>query len=180
MTLTPSEVQYLLAAPNSVAGYTFPGTVYNSLGKYCSTTQVNATAQNNLFPDLTGVQNAALQVDYQCVFVYNSDASSSMSSTYVWIPSTSVTSSAITWAIAADTTGVSNYNSVSQQAILIANPTTAPAGITTWIAPSANFSGGVLLGTIGPRQVFPVWVRRTATGIGALSAAFNLQVTFNA
>lgn len=179
--MTPQEVQYLLAAPNSIAGYTFPGTVYNSLGNYCSTTQVNTSvAQNNLFPDITGPENAALQVDYQCVFIYNSDATSTMSNTYVWIPTTSVTSAAINWAIAADPTGVTNYNTVVQQALLIANPTTAPAGINTWINPSTAYNTGLSIGSIGPKQVFPVWVRRTATGVGAAPAAFNFQVTFSA
>lgn len=179
--MTPSEVQYLLAAPNASGGYLVPGTVYNSNGMYCSTTQVDvAVAQNNLFPDLTGPQNAAQQVDYQCVFVYNSDTSDAMSNSIVWIPSTSVTSSAVNWALAADPTGISNYNTAAQQALLIANPQTAPAGISSWTAPSASVTGGVSLGTIGPRQVAAFWIRRSATGIGTASAAFNLQVTFDA
>lgn len=179
--MTPSEVEYLLAAPNASAGYAVPGTVYNSNGKYCSTTQVNVSvAANNLFPDLTGVQNAAQMVDYQCVFVYNSDTVSSMTGTTVWLPSSAIVSNAVNWAIAADPTGVSNYNTASQQALLIANPQTAPAGISSWTGPSATFSGGVNIGTIGPRQVYPIWVRRTATGVAAATAGFTLQVTFNA
>lgn len=175
-----SEVQYLLAAPNASAGYAVPGTVYNSNGNFCSTTQVDIEVpQNNLFPDLTGAQNAQLQVDYQCVFVYNSDTNTAMVSTMAWMPTADITSGAVSWAIAADPTGVSNYNSTFQQALLIANPYTPPAGITTWTGPSANFSGGISLGTIGPRQVFPVWVRRTATGASATAAAFTFQVTFD-
>jgi hypothetical protein len=179
--MTPQEVEYLLAAPNASGGYVLPGTVYNSNGNYCSTTQVNVSvAQNNLFPDLTGPQNAAQQVDYQCVFVYNSDLTSTMVNVMAWIPSSSVTSGAVNWALAADPTGVSNYNAVSAQALLIANPQVAPAGITLWTAPSANFTTGVSLGTIGPRQVFPIWIRRSATGVAAPIAGFNLQVTFDA
>lgn len=177
--MTPSEVQYLLSAPNAVSGYSSPGSVYNSNGAYASTTQIDtAVPVNNLFPDLTGVQNAAQQVDYQCLFVYNSDLSSSMSNVKVWIPLNSVTSSVINWAIAKDPTGVSNYNTIQQQALLIANPYIQPVNITVWTGPSADFSGGISLGTIGPRQVYPIWVRRTATGVAGTSA-FNLQVTFD-
>jgi hypothetical protein len=175
-----SEVQFLLAAPNASAGYAAPGTVYNSNGKYCSTTQVNTSvAANNLFPDLTGVQNAADMVDYQCVFVYNSDTVSAMSGTMVWLPTSGIISSAVNWAIAPDPTGLSNYNTSTQQALLIANPQVAPVGISVWTGPSTTFSGGISLGTIGPRQVYPVWIRRTATGIAASPAGFSLQATFN-
>lgn len=178
--MTPSEVEYLLAAPNASSGYSLPGTVYNSNGKYCSTTQVNTTvAANNTFPDLTGVQNAAQMVDYQCFFVYNSDPTSSMANTWVWLPTSAILSNAVNWALAPDPTGVSNYNTNSQQALLIANPQVAPAGISVWTAPSSTFSGGINVGTIGPRQVFPIWIRRTATGIAASPAGFTLQVTFD-
>lgn len=173
------EVQYLLAAPNASAGYASPGSVYNSNGKYCSTTQVNTeVANNNVFPDLTGPQNAAQQVDYQCVFVYNSDGTDTMVSSVVWIPSTSVTTAAIDWAYALDPTGASSYNTENQQALLVANPYNAPAGITSWSSPSATVAGGLSAGNIGPGQVYPVWIRRTATGNPGTSQ-FNLQVTFN-
>lgn len=178
--MTPDEVQYLLSAPNANAGYASASTVYNSNGNYVSTTQVDVSvAQNNLFPDLTGPQNAAQQVDYQCVFVYNSDPSVTMVNSVAWIPSNTLTSNAISWAIAADPTGVSNYNTTSQQALLISNPQVAPAGIATWIAPGANFSTGAALGTIGPRQVYPIWIRRTATGAASTGAGFTLYVTFD-
>ena len=178
--MTPNEVQYLLAAPNASAGYTSPGTVYNSNGKYCSTTQVNTSVPaNNLFTDITGPQNSSEQVDYQCVFIYNSDQNTAMVATTAWIPVSSVTSNAVSWAIAADPTGASAYNTSGQQALLIANPYVAPVGISTWTPPSGDFSGGISLGTIGPRQVAAVWIRRTATGVAADPAAFTLQATFN-
>lgn len=179
--MTPSEVQYLLAAPNAFSGYSVAGTVYNSNGKYCSTTQVNVEVPaNNTFPDLTGVQNAAQMVDYQCFFVYNSDTVSSMANTYIWLPTSAIISNSVSWAIAADPTGASSYTSSAQQALLVANPQVAPAGITTWVSPSSTFSGGINIGTIGPRQVYPIWIRRTATGIAASPAGFTLQVTFDA
>lgn len=178
--MTEDEVQYLLSAPNASAGYVVPGSVYNSNGNYASTTQVDlSVAQNNLFPDLTGPQNAARQVDYQCLFVYNSDMNTSMVNVYAWIPLSSLTSGAVDWAIASDPTGVSNYNVISQQAVTIANPYASPPGVTAWVPPSSSFTSGVSLGTIGPRQVYPVWIRRTATGVAATGVSFELFVTFD-
>lgn len=178
--MTPAEVQFLLAAPAASSGYSVPGTVYNSNGKYCSTTQVNTVvAANNIFPDLTGAQNAALQVDYQCIFVYNSDPTTTMTNTYVWMPSSSILGASPAWAYAADPTGASAYNTVNQQALLIANPQTAPVGITTWVAPVASASLGLALGNVSPRQVFPFWIRRTATGVASASAGFSISVTFD-
>jgi hypothetical protein len=178
--MTPTEVQYLLSAPNADQGYTSPGSVYNSNGMYCSTTQVNSEVSlDNLFPDVTGPQNAAGQVDYQCVFVYNSDTTDAMTNCMAWIPVSSLTSGALEWAIAADPTGVSNYNVTSQQAVEIASPYVAPSGVTSWSAPSSTVSGGIALGTINARQVYPLWIRRTATGVSAAPAGFDLYVTFD-
>jgi hypothetical protein len=175
-----SEVQYLLAAPNASAGYSSPGTVYNSNGMYCSTTQVNGSVvANNIFPDLTGPQVAAQQVDYQCLFIYNSDTTSPMVNTKVWFPSSSILSSAVNWEVAPDPTGVTAYNFIDQQAVSIANPLAAPAGVTGWMPPSADSTGGVNLATIGPRQVAAVWLKRSATGLPASPAGFDLQVTFD-
>jgi len=178
--MTPDEVQYLISAPNAITGYSLPGTVYNSNGNYASTTQYDlAVAQNNIFPDITGPQNANQQVDYQCVFVYNSDGADSMSNTVAWIPTTSITSYAVTWGIAADPIGPTTYTYGDQQAQLIANPYVAPAGIYTWTPPSPAVAGGISLGTIGPRQVYAVWIKRSATGTPDMNVGFNLQVTFD-
>lgn len=177
--MIPSEVQFLLSAPNADSGYSLPGSVYNSNGAYCSTTQVDlAVPANNLFPDLTGQQNAGQQVDYQCVFVYNSDDTDAMISTTVWIPANSVTSTAVSWAIAADPTAVSNYTTNNVQALSIANPYIAPSGITSWTGPVSIATSGIQLGTIGPRQVYAFWIRRTASGTATANAQFTLQTTW--
>jgi hypothetical protein len=179
MTFSVAEVQYLLSAPNANAGYAVPGTVYNSNGLFTSTTQVDlSVAKNNLFPDTTGPQNAQQQVDYQCVFVYNSDTSTILTNATAWIPTSSVVSNAISWALGADPTPPSSYTSSIAQAVEITSPYIAPAGVTTWAGPSATLSGGVLLGTINPRQVKALWVRRTANAIPAQSASFILYTSF--
>lgn len=178
MALQSSDIQYLLAAPNAVSGYSLPGTVYNSNGLFCSTTQVDlSVARNNLFPDETGPQTAAQQVDYQCVFVYNSHETSTFTGVTMWIPVTSVVSSALDWALGADPTGATPYQSSSPQAVQVSSPYITPSGVLTWVPPSSSIAGGVFAGDIGPRQVFPVWVRRTATGSPANPASMILYAS---
>jgi hypothetical protein len=179
MTFSVAEVQYLLAAPNAVSGYSLPGTVYNSNGLYCSTTQVDlAVPQNNVFPDTTGPQNASQQVDYQCLFVYNSDTTTTLTAATVWIPTSSIVSSALLWTVGADPTPPSSYTSSTPQAVSITSPYIAPAGVLTWASPSSTLSGGVLLGNILPRQVAALWIRRTATGNPGSPVSFILYTSF--
>lgn len=176
-----NEVQLLLAAPQAAQGHSSPGSVYNSNGRWASTTQLNSSvALNNLFPDLTGPQNAAGQVDYQCLFVYNTDPSATMANVRAWIPTTSITGT-VQWAVGADSTGLTSYNSMIQQAGYITAPTIAPATVPTWYGPSSSPSGGAPLPSIGPAQVAALWVRRTAVNSPAFSGAgFDLQITFDA
>lgn len=176
-----SEVQLLLAAPQASGGYLSPGSVYNSLGKWVSTTQVNSGVPlNNLFPDLTGPQNAAGQVDYQCVFVSNTDLTSTMVNIWAWIPSGSVTG-AVEWAVGADATVPSLLSaSASPQAAQITSPTLAPSTVASWYGPAASASGGAPVASIAPGYVAPLWIRRTAVNSPAYSGAgFNLQITFD-
>jgi hypothetical protein len=178
--MNANEVQLLLAAPAASGGYSAPGSVYNSNGRFCSTTQLNTTvALNNLFPDLTGPQNAALMTDYQCLFVYNTDDTDTMANIWAWIPASSVTGP-LQWKVGADDTGVSSYNSGVAQAGYITSPTIAPATVSTWYSPSASAAGGAQMTSIGPGQVAALWISRTATNSAAFANdTFNIQVTFD-
>ena len=175
--IVSSDVQFLLSAPMAASGYTMPGVPGNSLGLYASTTQVITDTQDNLFTDLTGSQNAADQVDYQALFIFNSNSTHTMLSPMAWLPSGLITGSC-TFAIAADLTLPSSYTSSSPQALSILNPLQAPAGITTWAAPSSGSSGGVALPNIPARSVAAVWIRRTANG-SASSVSVTPEVTFS-
>lgn len=175
------EVLLLLAAPQAPGGYAAPASFYNSLGRWCSTTQLNASVPlNNLFPDLTGPQNAASQVDYQCLFVYNTDTTDTMVNVTAWIPTGSVVG-AVEWAVGADTTAASTYNATgSPQAGYITSPTIAPATVTGWAGPSSTVSGGVGLNPLAPGMVTALWIRRTAVDSPAFTGArCGLQVTFD-
>lgn len=178
--IVSSDIQYLLAAPGASAGNAVAGTVGNSLGKYVSTTQLSGTPLDNLFPDLTGAQNAANQVDYACVFILNNTASgNSMLNTVVWIPTSSNVTGATTHAVGVDTVAASAKASGSAQGLLIASATTAPTGVT-FVSPSSTNAGGVALGTIAPGFVRAVWIQRTAHNTAPLNNdGFTLECDFD-
>jgi len=149
------------AAGNTTANNT-PGT---SLGRFVATTQITDATLNNLFPDVTGDENAVSNVDYECVFVHNNHATLTYQNAVIYI-SAEVAGGAST-AIGVDTTAASAVGSGAQQAVQIANKNTAPAGIT-FSAPTTKATG-LALGNIGPGQVKAFWIRRSAANTSALN-----------
>jgi hypothetical protein len=181
MPIVSTDILYLLAAPGASAGFTVSGTVGNSWGKYCSTTAWSSTPLNNLFPDITGAENAADQVDYACVFILNNTGSGdSMLSPIAWLPNSSFVSGGANVAVALDPTAASSKSSSVAQAVTISSATSAPAGVSGWAAPSASNSGGISLGTIAPGFVKAVWIRRTATNSAPVNNdGFGLEIDFD-
>lgn len=181
MPIVNADIQYLLAAPGASAGYANSSSVYNSLGKYTSTTQISATALNNMFPDLTGAQNAASQVDYQCVFLLNNTASGDTAlNGVVWLPNSGYVSGGANISIGVDPAGATVKTSSAQQAALIANATTAPSGVSTFVGPSATSSGGLAVANLAPGSVLAVWIRRTATNSAPVNNdGFVLEYDFD-
>ena len=178
--ITTAQIQFLLSAPQATAGYTQAGVAGNSLGLYCSTTQLS-TASNgldNLFTDLTGSMNAADQVDYACMFIYNSNTVNSMLSPVAWLPTGLLgNNNQAVFQIAADTTPPSLLGASSVQALAISSPVIAPSGLT-WYSPSVTSSGGAPMSTIPAASVAAVWIKRTANGVAALNT-FGVDVTFD-
>lgn len=176
--IVASDVKLYLSAPGASAGNANAGTVGNSLGKYISTTAVSGTALNNLFNDLTGAQNAASQVDYQCVFILNDTASgNSMLNTVVWI--NAQVSGGADAAIGLDTTAASpRAQSGTPQALTIANATTAPSGVT--FSAAASSGAGLALGTLAPGNVKALWIRRTANNSAPVNNdGLTLEIDFD-
>ena len=178
--IVSSDIQYFLSAPGASAGNANAGSVGSSWGKYFSTTQLSGTPLDNLFPDLTGAQNAASQVDYACLFVLNNTASgNSMLNTIVWIPTSGNVTGATTHAVGVDPAASTAKGSSPVQAATIVSATTAPSGVS-FVAPSATNAGGVSLGTIAPGFVRAVWIRRTATNSAPLNNdGFTLECDFD-
>lgn len=181
MAIVSTDIQFLLSAPGASAGYSSSGTVYNSLGKYVSTTQVSATSLNNIFTDLTGAENAASQVDYQCVFLLNNTSSGDTAlNGVVWLPTSGFVVGGANIGLAVDTTGATAKGTSSVQAGTIANSTTAPTTIGSWVTPSSTNAGGLAVANLAPGQVLAVWIRRTATNSGPVNNdGFVLEYDFD-
>lgn len=150
------------AAGNSTAG----GAAGTSLGKYISTTQITDATLNNLFPDVTGDENAASNVDYQAVFVHNNHATLTLQNPVIYM-SAEVAGGASA-AIAVDSTAASALANATAQALQIATKNTAPAGPLTFSSPTTK-AAGLALGNIGPGQVKAFWIRRTSSNSTALN-----------
>lgn len=174
-----TDVKFYLSAPQAGSGYVMPGSPGNSLGKYVSTTQLSATTLDNLFPDLTGAQNAADQVDYACLFIYNGNASDTMISPVAWLPTALLgNTNTATFAIGADINPPSVLGSGSVQAAVISSATVAPTGVASWHGPSAASVGGVALPNIPAQYTAAIWIQRSAGG-GAGLNTFSVDVTFD-
>lgn len=165
MAIVASDIKQRLSVVTGSAGNTTAGTVGASLGKYISTTDVSGTPLNDLFPDVTGNENLASNVDYQCVFVYNSHGSLTLQNAVVYI-SAQVSGGAAA-AIAVDSTATSAVGASSAQALTIANKNTAPAALS-FSAPTTR-GAGLSLGDIAPGNVKAFWIQRTAANTAALN-----------
>lgn len=188
MAIVASDIAFYLSNPAASAGYSGIGTPGNSLGKYMSTSQISATPLDDLFTDITPAENAASQVDYQCLFVMNNTSSGDTAlSPYIWLPLTTTntelqtvplyTGSAVI-AFAIDSNLVVPYNQSGVQAQSISNSTTEPVGLT-WYSPSSTFLGGAPIGDMPPQTCQAIWFQRTATnGAAGTGVGFSVQCVF--
>jgi hypothetical protein len=158
VAIVAGDILLKLSTTSGSAGNTLSGTVGASLGKYVSTTVV-AGAANDLFPSITGAENAASQVDYACVFVHNSHATLTLTAAKVYVSAEQAGGATV--AIGIDTTAASAVGSATAQAVTIASDTTAPTG-PTFSTPTTT-GAALTLGDIPPGQVKAFWVRRTAS-----------------
>jgi hypothetical protein len=179
MPISPSEVRWYLSNPNASTGYSGIGTPGNSLGKWMSTTQVSSTPIDDLFLDISAAENAALQVDYQCIFLANFTVTGdSMRNPYVWMPSQQYTAGAAMLSLAVDPIGPQPYQSTSQQAQVISQNTSAPT-VVAWYGPSPLYYYGLLVPDIPPGYAVAVWIQRTAVNSPAVTPqSLQLEVTF--
>lgn len=187
--IVPSDVLFKLSAPNANAGNTQAGYPGTSWGGYISTSVLNtATPLDNLFPDITGPENAAGQVDYACLFVQNNTAGgNSMMGVIAWLPQQLVTGTGSSLAMAVDPTGVTGINSsISPQALTIGSSIIPPAGITSWVSPTTltpsapNYINGLQLGNIAPSQCIALWLRRSAlNSTNPTTSSFQIELSFS-
>lgn len=159
MAITATDILFKLSRVAGAAGNSGTGTPGASLGKYISTTLVDSGDLHDLFTALTGAQNAASQVDYQCLFIHNAHASLTLTGAKVYVSAEVAGGTAV--AIAVDSTAASALASASAQALQIADAVTPPAALT--FSTPTSTGTALALGDIGPGQVKAIWVRRTAS-----------------
>lgn len=167
MPITATDVLVKYSNSSASAGNTTAGTVATSLGGHISTTAIPDATVGNLFPGVTGAENAADNVDYSCIFVHNNHPTSTLLNPRVWVAA-DVAGGAVV-ALAVDITAVSDITASSSQAVTIANKNTAPAGVGPFTEP-LTAAEALLLSDIGPGKCRAFWIRRTATNSGAMNA----------
>jgi len=166
MPITDTDLHFKLSNPSATeGGATAQSNVNNSLGKWCSTTDVVDATLNNLFDDVSGDENLAQESEYRCIFVHNAHASLTLQNSKLWI-SSEVSGGADAF-IGLDTTAASAYTSTSQQALVVANEDTAPSGVS-FSAPTTKATG-LDVGNLSPGYVLGVWVKRTTKNSSALA-----------
>lgn len=166
MPIASSDLIYRLSTKSGSAGDSTAAVIADALGKYAATTAVSGTAQNNLFENVTGDENAASTVFYKCVFVLNNHATLTLSNAVLWLSAETAGGGSL--ALGADTTAASAKGSASAQAVSVATRTTAPAGVS-FSAPTTK-GAGISLGSIPAGQVKAFWVRFTTANTAAINA----------
>lgn len=154
MPIASTDIVLRLTTPLGSAGNTTVGTASTSLGKYVSTT-VLTSGQNTLFDNISKTENENMTPDYRCVAVLNNHATLTLTNAVAFIVTDLLYESIMS--IAVDNIGPVAKGTSAAQGAVIANDTTAPTGISTFV-PSAD---GVALGNLGPGQVRLIWIRRT-------------------
>lgn len=165
MPIASTDILYKWSVGTGPGNSTGAGAAGTSLGGFIATTQITDATLDNLFPDVTGDENAADNVDYQCFFVHNNHATLTLQNAVVW--QSAEVAGGVNCAIGLDPTAISALASASAQAETIANKNTAPAGVT--FASPTTKAAGLAIGNLGPGQVKAIWVRRTATNSAALN-----------
>lgn len=167
MAITATDVHYRGSTTAGAAGNsTAFGGAGTSLGKYITNADYTDASLNNLFDDVSGDQNAASQVDYQAMFVYNAHASLTWLAPVAWL-SAEVAGGASA-AIWVDSTVASALGGASAQALTIASKTTAPAA-SSFSSPTTKGTG-LAVGNLPNGQVRAIWVRRTAANTAAVDS----------
>ncbi len=86
MPIVASDLKVRLSVKTGSAGNsTAQGDPNQSLGKYISTTDLTDNTLNNLFDDVSGDDNLTLDVEYRCLFIYNSHGSLTWQSPVIWL-----------------------------------------------------------------------------------------------
>lgn len=168
-----SELEWRFSVVSGAIGNSVAGSAAGSLGGKLSTT---AWANNaTLFDDISGTENANSTVDYRGVFLANLNTANAYQNAVHYISAEVAGGASV--AIGTDGTAASAFNVAAgtNQMVVIANETTAPAGVT-FSAPTTA-AAGVSLGSIPATNCKGMWVRRTAANTSAQADGFTWAVS---
>lgn len=165
MPVAAADVLLKYSVKAGAAGNSTAGTAAGSLGKYISTTQITSAVLNNLFDDVTGAENAALEAEYRCIFVHNAHATSTWENVKAYL--LSEVAGGVNLAIGVDPAAASAIGAAPAQAAEIATENDAPVGVV-FSSPTTT-GAAIALGNLTPGQCRALWVRRTAVGGAAVA-----------
>lgn len=166
MPIAATDIVHRYSTKSGTAGNSLAGTAAGSLGKYVSTTPIVDATLGNLFDDVAGDENAALNVEYRCFFVCNLHPTLTLKATKVWL--VSEVAGGAGHAIALDNIVASALGATAAQAASILNEDTAPTGVGAFSTPTTK-TAGLLIGDIPAGFCRAIWVRRTPTNSVAVS-----------
>ena len=129
-----------------------------------------ALTANSLFDDVTGAEETAGDIEYRCVYVYNSGDVAAQN-TVIWL-SANTADAQTQIAMGLGSSAVSGTEQT------IANENTAPTSVT-FTEPSTE-GGGLSVGTLNAAAHKAVWLRRTVdAGAGASNDTFTIAAAFD-
>ncbi|HET7713225.1 MAG TPA: hypothetical protein VFK94_01940, partial [Patescibacteria group bacterium] len=104
--ITAADIQFRGSTTVGAAGNANAfGGADTSLGKYIANNQLADATLDALFDSATGAENSASTVEYQCVFIYNANASNALQNAVIWVSGDPAGGAAV--AIAVDSTAAS-------------------------------------------------------------------------
>jgi hypothetical protein len=130
MPIVSNELILTYSINSGSAGNSQASGPATSLGGYISTSAITDNTINNLFPDITGDQNAGYQVDYRCVFLKNTNGSGlALQASVLWV--TGQVAGGANVLIGVDPTPASALGSSSPQAVTIGTANTSLSAAVT-------------------------------------------------
>ena len=176
MPIQTSDLKFKYSGTNTPGSSAAQPNPNASLGGYVSTTIWSGGVLDDLFSDITALENMNSQVDYRCIFLHNSNGTNTFLSPVVWF-SANVAGGADV-ALGIDPTPASIVSSSGAQAVVIATGTTAPAGVS--FRTPTSYATGIGLSDLLSNFVVGIWVQRSATNSTALNNdGFTLSVQGN-
>ena len=181
MPIVAGDIKFKLSTRGGSAGNQAAGFPSLSLGKYISTSEITSAELNNLFDDISGEENAALDVQYRCIFIHNAHGSLDLGNVRLWISAEASGGADIAIAITeigGPPSWTSPINQAAAQAEEIANGSTAPVGLS-FFYPDSQVTGQEIAdpSTLESGHCVAFWIRRTAADTAAMTNdSFTLMI----